>query len=272
MSRSGTGLFSDDLSADVRDTYRDLLEDQVPDEEATARTIESCDISGDPDDNDLWLALAATQHRLGRLDDSIRARALQIIDSGGGEGWWTEAGSRELARRRAVLAKLRDQLTGPQPPRRTMRKPRRRTSDLTAGMVLAYAAQHDGTQRIALWRVLRVREDRTEDTPILGWLAWDGDVVPAVEELRSLPVRLQQTLTQPERPEEDPGVREVSARRPATYGVFLARAVHWRSTGFEHVATVEPHPGDDEAFGWTGMGWAGLAFHASYHVEHRPPA
>jgi hypothetical protein len=180
MSSWGSGLFSSDLSADVRDTYRDLLEDQVPDEEATARTIESCGIGDDSDDIELWLALAATQHKLGRLDDSVRARALQIIDSGDAEGWWREEGGRELARRRAVVAKLRDQLTGPQPPRRTMRKPRRRTSDLVAGMVLAYAVQHNGAQKIALWRVLRIREDRTEDTPILGWLDWDGDTIPEV--------------------------------------------------------------------------------------------
>ena len=267
MSTWGPGLFSSDLSADVRDVYRDFLEDQVPDGEATARTIERFDIGDDPEDCEMWLALAATQHKLGRLDDAICERAIQIIDSGDGEDRWRGEGGRELSRRRTILAKLRDQLTGPQPPRRTMRKPRRRPSDLTAGMVLAYSDPNGDTQRIALWRVLRVRASRTADTPILGWLAWDGDKVPEVSELESLAVRNEQTLTQPGNLDEDPPAQPLE--RPATYAIRQRQADDWRSTGFQHVATVEPHAGDDEAEEWFGMDWRGLAFTASYHLKHR---
>lgn len=246
--------------------YRDLLEDKVPDEEATARTIEWFDIGDDAEHYEMWLALAATQHKVGRLDDAVRDRALQIIDSGAGEGRWREEGGRELSRRRVVLAKLRDQLTGPQPPRRTMRKPRRRFSDLTAGMVLAYPSPDGDTQRLALWRVLRVRPSRTEDTPILGWLDWEGDTVPGLHELQALSVRNEQTLAQPENLDEDPSVPPLV--RPATYAIHQHQADDWRTTGFQHVATVEPHVGDDEAEEWFGMDWRGLASTASYHLEH----
>lgn len=246
--------------------YRDFLEDQVPDEEATARTIEWFDIGDDPEHCEMWLALAATQHKVGRLDDAIRDRAIQIIDSGDGEGWWREEGGRELSRRRVVLTKLRDQLTGPQPPRRTMREPRRRTTDLTAGMVLSYTNPNGDTQRLALWRVLRIRPSRTEDTPILGWLAWDGEAVPEVHELQTLAVRNEQSLAQPESPDVDPPEQPLA--RPATYAIHQHQANDWRSTGFQHVATVEPHAGDDEAEEWFGMDWRGLAFTASYHLEH----
>lgn len=39
MGAWGTAIFSDDTAADVRGEYRDLLEDQVPEAEATRRVI-----------------------------------------------------------------------------------------------------------------------------------------------------------------------------------------------------------------------------------------
>jgi hypothetical protein len=65
-------------------------------------------------------------------------------------------------------------------------------------------------------------------------------------------------------------MREVADRNPATYDLLRFRRQDWRSTGFEHVATVATHLGDDEAFGWSGMDWEGLVFHATYHLEHHP--
>jgi hypothetical protein len=130
MSTWGTGVFACDTGADVYDEYRDLLEDQVPDEEANARIVKKfADVEYD-EVYQVWLALAAAQFKFGRVDPSVRDRAIKIIDSGEGLGWWT---GRDLVRRRAALAKLRVQLTGPQKPRRVMRKPRRRPTNLQPG-------------------------------------------------------------------------------------------------------------------------------------------
>ena len=81
MSTSGPGVFDDDLAWDVREIYRRMLQDRMPDDEATRGAIAAW-----PDQSDevpvLWLALAAAQSRLRRFEPEVRDRALAVIDSG----------------------------------------------------------------------------------------------------------------------------------------------------------------------------------------------
>lgn len=84
MGAWGPAIFSDDLACDIRGDYRELLEDGVSDEEASARVIEAYTHLDQDEAQVLWLALAAAQAALGRLDDSIRDRALAVIDEGTG--------------------------------------------------------------------------------------------------------------------------------------------------------------------------------------------
>lgn len=73
----------------------------------------------DPDEGPVfWLALAATQWKTGRLEDAVKAKALDIIDNDVGLHVREEAGAAQLRKRKAVLRTLREQLTSPQPPRR----------------------------------------------------------------------------------------------------------------------------------------------------------
>src|SRR4051812_21584541 len=98
MGADGPAIFSDDFACDVRDEYRALLEDQVPDAEAT-RQIIAANPDLDVDEKPVfWLALAATQWRVGRLEDEVRARALDVIDSGRDLTRWEESGPRAVAK------------------------------------------------------------------------------------------------------------------------------------------------------------------------------
>ena len=89
----GTAIFSDDLAANTRDALTDLLADGLTAEQATERLVsESVDLLSDEDDSAVsWLAMAATQWRLGRLVDSVRDRAVRIIDSGVELRRWEDA-------------------------------------------------------------------------------------------------------------------------------------------------------------------------------------
>jgi hypothetical protein len=132
----GTGLFSDDTACDVRDIYTELITDGADDADATQQVLSQ--FAPEPDDDDaviVWVALALTQRRLGRLDPAVADRAVTLIDTGGDLWRWEEEGPKKVAQRRAALAKARAQLTRPQPPRRTLRHP---TTTLAAGDVLAY--------------------------------------------------------------------------------------------------------------------------------------
>jgi len=103
----GPAIFSDDLACDIRDDYRELLEDQVPDDEATRRVIDSYrDLDDDDEMHLLWLALAAAQSQLGRLTEEVKTRALDVIDTGRDLRLWEETGDQGLAERRAAFSEL----------------------------------------------------------------------------------------------------------------------------------------------------------------------
>jgi hypothetical protein len=183
MGSWGPALFSDDLARDVRDTYRELIEDGIADDDATRRVIERyASVTDDPDEGPVfWLALAHTQSKVGRLDPAVRARALAILDHGAGLHLWQDD-ARLLSRRKAALEKVRAQLTGPQPERKKLRPPPRHVTDLSAGDVLAYRAG-DG---YALFRVARISESRVAVAPVLVRLRFSGEELPDPRRLRRL--------------------------------------------------------------------------------------
>ena len=146
MERGGPALFSDDLACDVRDDYRELLEDQVSDSEATRRILEQYAGSlADPDEASVvWLGLAVTQSKVGRLETSVRDEALRVIDSGG---------------------------------RQTLARPCSPTRE-TAGRA--------GDEQYALPRVARIDHDRSSVAPILVVLDFDGAQIPEAHKLKRI--------------------------------------------------------------------------------------
>jgi hypothetical protein len=248
MGAWGPGVFSDDTASDIRADYRELLEDQVPDEEATRRIIESYRELDKDEQHVLWLALAATQSGLGRLEDEVKARALAVIDNGVGLQLWEEAGPKELQKRQAALSKLRDQLIGPQPARKTLRRPWRHVTDLQAGDVIAFTS---ASGELALLRVHRIDDDRDGAVPIASWLDWRGTTLPDGPDLARLEAR----------PMSDPGPLDVG--RLETFCVWRPRKKDpdWIDVGFSLVARVPLTAQDADARPSTYLSWTTLAEH-----------
>ncbi|MDQ1485327.1 MAG: hypothetical protein QOJ62_1020 [Actinomycetota bacterium] len=246
MGAWGPGIFADDTASDIRGEYRELLEDQVSDGEATHRVIEAYRHLDADEEHVLWLALAATQSQLGRLDDEVHARALDVIDNGRGLELWEQAGPRELAKRKAALAKLRAQLTRPQPDRKTVRRPWRHETELLPGDILSFTASNGA---MALLRVLRVDDHRVGAAPIVEWLDWTGRSLPGSWGLRRLKARGGNL----------PALG--GARRSATYRVARHRKKDqdWHDSGFVLAARVGPRPEDEEAAAWMHLEWRGLS-------------
>ena len=140
MGAWGLTIFSDDVAADVRDEFTDLIAEGLNAEQATKRLVaDSQDILADRDDALVfWLALAATQSKLGRLTKAVRARALAIIDSGDDLRRWTDLSKADISRRTKNLMKLRDQLTGVQPEPKKLRPRKKSSTDFKPGDVVAY--------------------------------------------------------------------------------------------------------------------------------------
>ncbi|MEV0158272.1 DUF4259 domain-containing protein [Micromonospora sp. NPDC050686] len=184
MGAWGPGLFSDDTACDVRDEYREMLEDGVDNDEATQRMLDSyAGALDDPDEaTSVWLALAVTQSKLGRLHPTVHDRAIAAIDSGADLARWSD-NPRLAAKRRDVLEKARAQLTGPQPQRKKVRRPSRHVTDLQPGDVLSYCAANGN---LALLRVARIDDERHSVAPVLVALDFTGTHMPSQPELDTL--------------------------------------------------------------------------------------
>jgi hypothetical protein len=121
MGTSGTGIFDNDLAADVRDDYLAMIAAGQSDSAALTSILRSYRGSVKDDDEGpvFWFALAATQCKYGRLLSRVKAKALAIIDRGGDVYRWSR--ERDVSRRRKVLEQLKTKLLSKQPRRRTPR-------------------------------------------------------------------------------------------------------------------------------------------------------
>ena len=238
-------LFSNDLACDVRDHYRELIEDGVDDAEATRQTTAKYQESlADPDDGtSAILALAVTQSKIGRLDPVIRDLALATIERGGDLSVWAIDNPKLLAKRARVLAKVRDQLAGPQPARARLKRPSRPSCGLGTGDILAL----DLPGGIALLRTVRVHVHRKGETPCLEELQFSGTELPSLETLGQLEARVKDWIA----------MMQTDAR---LFALPDLKNAGWKEAGFRKVATISEKAGDAESvLPSFGIRWSNLA-------------
>lgn len=132
MGAWGTGIFSNDTSRDVRDDFAQHLGDGLTLGEAVEKIVDEYCFGDrlDPDNNDVWLGLAAAQHASGHVTPDVINTALAITESPlEYDRWATE----DANKRRSALHKLRETLLSePRPPKR-FRKRVFRTTERTPG-------------------------------------------------------------------------------------------------------------------------------------------
>ena len=186
MGTWGPGVFDDDLACTIRESYRDLLAEGHSASDARNIILRQwVPYLDDPDSGPaIWLALAVTQWKLGRLDDHTKGRALALIANGGASRLWE--GDTLLKKRVAVLAKVRNQLMAPQPPERKVRKRFRDFCDWEVGELIRYQTL---SGRYVIFRVIGHHTDDGGTSPIVEVLDWIGDAVPPSAELMNLPIR-----------------------------------------------------------------------------------
>ncbi|WP_437989876.1 immunity 26/phosphotriesterase HocA family protein [Sorangium sp. So ce145] len=176
MGTWGHRIFEDDFAVDVRADYLERLSSGAPGEAVTTEMIRTYGVMDTDEEPVFWLSLAATQLEYGRLDPSVKAQALRVIDSGAAMAAWNGDPDR-----RAVLEELRERLNGPQ------RKPKRaanaKVPRLVQGDVFCFPLD-DG--RLGFGRVL-IPERK------FGWYAFyltsserDGEL--SVEQIAGSPV------------------------------------------------------------------------------------
>ena len=155
MGTWGTAIFSDDIATDVRDVFTDMIGEGLSTTAATKCLLTEYEEElDDPDDgNVVWLALAATQHKLGRLTTKVKNKAIRIIDSGADIARWEACTKSEINQRKKHLAKLRLQLTADQPAPKKVRRPKKSSTNFNVGDVFAYQVTSRTTVRFCVLNI-----------------------------------------------------------------------------------------------------------------------
>jgi hypothetical protein len=159
MGTWGPAVFSDDLAADVRDEFTDLIGEGLDARAATDRLVQGYReaLSDDDDAVVFWIALAATQWKLGRLLDDVRDAAISAIDEGRDQQRWRDESPRLANTRGRHLARLRERLlTSPPAPRKVARHAKCTTS-FVAGDIVRYRLNDETS---VLFCVVEVSSDR----------------------------------------------------------------------------------------------------------------
>jgi hypothetical protein len=170
MGAWGTAIFSDDTAADTRDAFSDYIAEGLTSAEATGRLLaESADILADEEDAPVfWLAVAATQWKLGRLIDDVRDRAIEIIDSGADLRRWQNNSKAEINQRKKHLAKLRDQLLSPQPKPKKLKQFVKSSTDFKPGDVASFRLDQHTAIRFCVLHLWSDRGGTYTDICLLG--------------------------------------------------------------------------------------------------------
>jgi hypothetical protein len=187
MGIIGTGLFDDDLAADVRGEYRDLIAEGKLGLEATDILIKQNQgaLANPLEEPVFWLALAAAQWECGRLEERVWNEAMRILNRGTDLARW-DHDPKLLRQRRRVLERLRARLVAPQPSERRIRKRFKDSCDWDPGEVIAYRL---ASGQFVLFRVVLHLTDPTGTYPLCELLDWIGVDIPSEDAIKRLSVR-----------------------------------------------------------------------------------
>ena len=142
MGNWGMGLYSSDTACDVRDEYRNLLKEGMSGAKATRKLIKIfADLIDDKDDGPVfYLALADTSSKMGRLEENIKQKAIEYINS---ELAGQQTGICIHCISKTKLIDLKQRLEGPQRKPTTVRIPKPIEVPWQAGDVFAYRLEGD---------------------------------------------------------------------------------------------------------------------------------
>lgn len=198
MGTWGTGIYSNDVSEEVRDTYIDFLEDGLSHEEAMHLVFEKfSDYLQDSNDiYDLWFALADTQSSIGRLHPKVKEFALELIEEGGDTKRWTDSGNQSGAsERQQVLAQLKEKLLGSQPPEKKIERRPAFKCPWQIGDLFAYRLENETAVKsglagryVIIQKVKEITWHRGSIVPMVIMRMSATDQLPDVEETAHLEI------------------------------------------------------------------------------------
>ena len=157
----GTGLYSNDTSADVVDMCKEIYP-FLPAEEANRKILEEHHalLAHDEDDDEVaffWYALVDWQWNHGVLPEENKTVAIKMLEKRRGmKSWLKNTNYSNIRRRKAVLDALQAKLMSPQPkikcPRAKLEKPKHKPGDIIIFKATEFVDKWDST-----WHLRRFR-------------------------------------------------------------------------------------------------------------------
>jgi hypothetical protein len=185
MGTWGTGLFSDDEACDIRDEYGVLIAKGMSPAQASRKLEEDrSELLESGLVPHFWLALAATQMKLGSLEDDVKNKALAEIEAGHDLERWSQ--SKDKAQRKRMLKALKEKITTFQPTGKTGKLPFVEQTTSKRGDAFSYGMK-DG--RRVVFRVVGVYSDAGGSFPWVELCDWIGHDVPQPTAIEALPFR-----------------------------------------------------------------------------------
>lgn len=185
MGAWGTAIFSDDLASDIKEEFRlkiglgksvELAVQELKDEHKE-------ELEDDEENIVFWLALASTQWKLGRLQEEVKSKAINIIEDGTDLKRWSEEEA-DYKKRGKVLEKLKQQLLSKQPEAKKIAVPFIAGTRMEVGDLIKYKHQNG---KFAIFRVLRIKQDHRGDRyPQVEFLNYFVEETPDLEISESL--------------------------------------------------------------------------------------
>ena len=190
MGAWGVAIFSDDLAADIRSDFRELIGDGLTPSEATDRLkAEYASSLVDPDEMPVfWIALAVAQWKLGRLEESTKKMALQVIDDGTDLARWDDAQSR--VKREVVLAKTRAELLAASPPAKRVPRTIREANEWHLGETIGFQLL---SGKWTMFRVIGHHADKGGRFAVCELLNWVGEAFPSKDLIAELQIKKENT-------------------------------------------------------------------------------
>ena len=128
MGAWGPAIMSNDLAADLQADFKDYVAAGKSPQETRQILAQEYEINTDAENEDaheFWIVLSQIEWKLGRLEDDVKQKALDIIESGANIEDWKNLGAQpaDIKKRALALEKLKATLLSQQPAAKPL-KPR----------------------------------------------------------------------------------------------------------------------------------------------------
>lgn len=179
-----------EVARDVYNEYVDALKLGSTSRLATQQILDGFaeQIEDAPENKSVvWMALAVTQWKYGRLEPRVKSKALKFIKAGGDVAFYPP---KFQERRRKVLDRVRSHLESPQPPEKPVRvlkpaKPSKKAEKLwKPGQIVAF--RRDSGRFVLLLTEGVEQHKYIGQIPYFVALKWEGSKIPNFEKIVKL--------------------------------------------------------------------------------------